>query len=165
MIQIRTSVFETNSSSIHSICISRGPRGYAEPAYVEVALNDYGWNFEKLDTVNERASYAYSLAATIDFDMGEQMKEAIFDVCSEMDIDVDFSSNFYDFYGVDHAGDAIEFVHDVLRSKKLLRDFIFRKDSCVFTGNDNSDAPKHHVLDEDSWHDKNPGGIAYFKGN
>lgn len=169
MIQVRSSVFETNSSSIHSICIARGSslrsKDYSYPAHLDVHLRSYGWEFAKLETVEDRASYVYSLAMSMDEAEGEVIKSHIFDICSENDVDVDFDLDRDDFWGVDHACDGTEFLLDMLHNKKLLRDFIFCKRSCVFTGNDNSEAPKHLALDEDAWLDKNPGGIAYFKGN
>ena len=169
MIQNRPSIFETNSSSIHAICIARGsrlrPKDYESVSHLEVKLQGFGWAFNKLNTAEKRASYVYSMAASFGRTEAEEMKERIFDICSEMDIDVDFQIDDYDFWGVDHAEDGSEFIRDMLRNKKLLTDFIFCKHSCVFTGNDNSEAPKHLALDEDSWLDKNPGGIMYYKGN
>lgn len=168
MIQVRTSVFETNSSSIHSICIARGdrrkPKDWETTIVLTVTMQHFGWEFRKLDTPDLRASYAYT--AAVDLDLGADMKELIWELCGEEGINVVFqdSDDAY-FYGVDHCDGTYDFVKALLHNKRLLKDFIFCKNSCVFTGNDNSEAPSKLALDEDSWHDKNPGGIIYFKSN
>lgn len=61
MRQIRTGVFETNSSSTHSICISTErslPLDY--PSVVHFSCKHFGWKEAKLDSPDEKASYLYA---------------------------------------------------------------------------------------------------------
>ncbi len=56
MIQIRKGTFETNSSSTHSICISKEPVT-KYPKSIHFYLGRYGW---EQDTVVDTASYLYN---------------------------------------------------------------------------------------------------------
>lgn len=171
MIQVRSSVFETNSSSIHSICIARGsrlhPKDYESIDHLDISIGDFGWRFKKYDTAAARASYLYTLAC--DLDRGEEMKNRIFVLLGDLGIDVDFRNaddeEEYWYCHVDHAYEAEEFLNSMFHSDRLLIDFILCKRSCVFTGNDNEETPRKQAADEDSWLDKNPGGIMYCKMN
>lgn len=56
-IKIRKGVFETNSSSMHSICFS-GENNFTEydsPIYVE--FGEFGWGYDELNTAQEKLSY------------------------------------------------------------------------------------------------------------
>lgn len=60
---IRRNVFETNSSSTHSVSIRKGDIGNSylsvnsEDNKVHISFGEYGWGYEKLDTQDERLSY------------------------------------------------------------------------------------------------------------
>lgn len=76
MIKIRNGVFETNSSSVHSISVvkmrTKGDwESYLEEDYLKGATDGkkiifrpkcYGWEFALLEDVNEKASYLASVA-------------------------------------------------------------------------------------------------------
>lgn len=76
MIKIRTGVFETNSSSVHSISVvkmrTKGDwESYLEDGYQKGATDEkkivfrpkcYGWEFALLSDVSEKASYLASVA-------------------------------------------------------------------------------------------------------
>lgn len=66
---VRSGVFETNSSSSHSLSI--GKRGSLSPfrmpvnndGYVEVDFGDFGWGYEKLESQLEKLSYLLTMVA------------------------------------------------------------------------------------------------------
>lgn len=53
---IRKSVFETNSSSVHSLSISNDDR-MCNPNYLNGYFGEFGWGYEVLSTPEERLSY------------------------------------------------------------------------------------------------------------
>ena len=54
--QIRRGVFETNSSSVHAICISKSNE-YKTQDNVDFIYGRFGWSPETLYTPEEKASY------------------------------------------------------------------------------------------------------------
>lgn len=60
---IRNGVFETNSSSMHSLSI--GDRDViSTPSKLFVTLKTYGWGYDVLKTPSEKVSYLMSLVAS-----------------------------------------------------------------------------------------------------
>ena len=63
MIQIRDNVFETNSSSTHSLCISKekfDPKNI--PEYLNITADeDFGWRRDTYSTAEEKANYIYEV--------------------------------------------------------------------------------------------------------
>ena len=63
MIQIRDNVFETNSSSTHSLCISKekfDPKNI--PEYLNITVDeDFGWSQITYDTPEEKANYIFEV--------------------------------------------------------------------------------------------------------
>lgn len=152
MIQIRTGVFETNSSSTHSICISsERSRSLDYPSIVHFSCKHFGWEEARLDSPDEKASYLYaSILDMFDKNDAEEAKNKIFEYLSEEGIECEFDEPVYDLFsgtyfisnaGVDHVGEGehADFVEAVLHSKKRLLRYLFSPNSYVLTGNDNSD--------------------------
>ena len=54
--QIRRSVYETNSSSTHAICISKN-NDYKKRDYIEFETGEFGWEWDTYETVHSKASY------------------------------------------------------------------------------------------------------------
>lgn len=61
MIQIRNGVFETNSSSTHSICISKKPVD-ADGCHVDFHFGEFGWENDDADV----ADYLYTAIYELD---------------------------------------------------------------------------------------------------
>ena len=63
MIQIRDNVFETNSSSTHSLCVSKekfDPKNI--PEYLNITADeDFGWSQITYDTPEEKSNYIFEL--------------------------------------------------------------------------------------------------------
>lgn len=146
MIQIRDNVFETNSSSTHSLCISKDKFDYKNlPAYMNVYTDEvFGWGNDCLSTSDEKASYLYT--AMVDCNMTAEMKDFEKKI-ENLGIKASFPKlekhKGEDWYGirggVDHAGELIPFIHEVLVDEDKLCRFLFNPDSCVYTGNDGVD--------------------------
>ena len=148
MIQIRRSVFETNSSSTHSICITSN-RKYAElniPASLYFRCENFGWEYRKLLSAEDKAAYLYaSILSLYDKENAEIAKNTIWEMLGEEKIEATFEPPDWSSYGycmnasVDHCGqdDHAKFVECILRNKGRLLRYLFSEQSFVITGNDN----------------------------
>ena len=151
MKQIRKNVFETNSSSCHSLVISKDDYG---PNHIPTFLNfdadeDYGWEQYCLSTDEEKASYLYT--AMLNCDMGAQAKEFKRKLEEDFKIkifvpDYKRETNKYSDWeywncrgSVDHAGELIPFINEILENDDKLKRFLFDDKSKIYTGNDNVD--------------------------
>ena len=190
---MRRNVFESNSSSCHSIAISKEKVPNVVGRHVYFGAGEYGW---EQDCVVDTASYLHT--AIVDSSTPAQYEEKINKIKeildkygvqyefapvkykkSEYNPDyeyIKFASPHYRWANVDHAGECSELINALLSNEDLLIRYLFG-DSCIYTGNDNSD-------DEDSmcycaeatiWDDNyetipNPNHDAehydyFFKGN
>lgn len=152
---IRHNVFETNSSSTHSIAISKNTVSNLSGMSVYFGSGEYGWGF---DVVTDTASYLHTALVDIctpsdyDFYIGE-----IKTILDKYNIQYAFAPveyiktiNGYEYVrfvgdywaGIDHAGECKEFIDAILSDEDLFLRYLFG-DSCIYTGNDNS-------ADEDS---------------
>lgn len=133
MIQIRSGVFESNSSSTHSLCIGRSPVKKEDiPKRLYICGDEYGWSADVLDTPEERASYLFSAL--------NEMRPIQFptkdftDYLDSIGIDYTLKMNKYD--GVDHVGELWDFLYRCKNDHDYLTRFLFNPLSKVFTGND-----------------------------
>ena len=172
MLQIRPGVFETNSSSTHSICIATDRK---EPLKLQDRLwfstGDYGWEWEKLTAPEEKASYLYSAILEVyERREAEKLKAQIMDTLASAGIDCGFSKARYHDYGgrlycenasVDHSddGELKDFVDKTVHNKGRLMRFLFSPKSFVLTGNDNDCDDRGVDIDVDYPHEE------YYKGN
>ena len=153
MKQVRHSVFETNSSSTHSIAI---PRDGGTPTYISFNIGEFGWAFEEVDA----ADYFYTaIFATSDtLEEAEEKISRLKDILYDYDIEYDFGEvefkpyDGYDGYyldngWIDHGFELKDFVNELLENdSKLIR---FLSGGLVFTGNDNSDTEERCFINRD----------------
>jgi hypothetical protein len=59
MLKIRQGVFETNSSSTHSICIAKKAE-LNIPKHVYFDFGEFGWECDTLRSLSKKASYLYT---------------------------------------------------------------------------------------------------------
>lgn len=141
MVQVRKGVFETNSSSTHSIAI---PRSCVTSGYMSFHTGEFGWGFEEVDP----ADYFYTALYTTSETMAEleDKMERLKDILRSYDIEADFAyveceecNGWLDHSGyIDHGYELKDFVDELLNnSDKLIR---FLSGGLVFTGNDNSES-------------------------
>ena len=147
MKQVRRGVFETNSSSTHSICITDSDALAPLPFSVKFTCGEFGWEWETLRDIHEKASYLYSSMLAL-YTNEELMaaKEKIARYLAEADITCEFEEpvknqeyGYYENASVDHAGmdEHRQFVDDTINDKGQLFRYLFNDESFVLTGNDN----------------------------
>lgn len=142
MTQERLSVFETNSSSTHSICIATDRNTELKiPSYIVFKPNEFGWEIDKLNTTEEKASYLYSsILSLFDREETNELTAQIIDNLADAGVECEFvQPNDYFDYAVDHAGegDHLEFIRATCRNKGRLMRYLFSDRSFVITSNDN----------------------------
>lgn len=148
MRQIRNNVFETNSSSIHSIAISKEPvAGLPESIYF--CLGGYGWEFDDVSP----ASYLYTAIMTIyDKKDRDNKLNKLKSILDSRGIKYEFETPKFDGYGcldngyIDHSGELSTFINTVLSDEDMLMRLLFGN-SYVFTGNDNSDPEEQAYIE------------------
>lgn len=132
MIQIRKNVFETNSSSTHTLCIPWKLK--KEPIkYIDMRLGEYGWEKERC---NYPGDYLWTAINCFGGEETKECKEKLFADLDQLGIQYKYEepSENEDYY-IDHSRDLLSFVHDVLdHPDKLLR---FLSEGFICLGNDN----------------------------
>ena len=161
MFQIRKGVFETNSGSTHSICITKGTVLDKITDYVEFELGEFGWEYRILRSVHQKASYLYTAAVNFDTYNKTNYVEKIKQLLDKNDIGYEFfkrdeSYTFENGY-VDHSQDLDIFLEDVCNDAGKLLRYLFSSESFIITGNDNND----HDVDINVSYDHD----EYYKGN
>ena len=156
---LRKGVFETNSSSTHSICISKSAVPSVSGKHIHFTFGEYGWETGKeWDT----ASYLYTgIMGNEDYSSLERLKSKL----DDLGITYDFETPKKDKWGylecgyVDHSEDLFDLIHALLEDNDLLIRYLFG-DSFIITGNDNDEFSYERSTDVDE--DKYD---CYFKGN
>lgn len=139
MITIRKGVFETNSSSTHSICIAANV-DLIIPESVHFEFGEFGWEEDRLDTMSEKASYLYTgLYGTGREDDFERVIEWLTQSGIEVTRQEKTNDDIFEYGYVDHAHDLKDFLDSVLDDKDRLFRYLFSPFSFIVTGNDNSD--------------------------
>lgn len=150
MIQIRDNVFETNSSSTHSLCISKEEFDKSLiPKYLNIrADEEFGWQQQTYYTPEEKANYLFQTLYDCDCRAEiEALTEKINNIAQKYNIRVSFPKPEKDEFGmytggyVDHAGEAIPFVQELIDDEDKLCRFLFNSDSRIYTGSDCVDEP------------------------
>lgn len=171
MRQERRGVFETNSSSTHSVCITT--ERHTEliyPNHLHFRCDRFGWGIKRITTPEGKAAYLYaSLLSLYDRDKAQEVTAFIMDTLFEVGVKCSFDEPEYYFFDngnfyvenayVDHYGedDHRQFVDLTTRNKGRLLRYLFSNKSFVLTGNDNDD---HSVnIRVDYPHEE------YYKGN
>jgi len=169
--QIRKSVFETNSSSIHSIIISNDfPTKSEIPSVLHFCRDEFGWEWAIYNNCAKKANYLYECLIDLYYDWKDGSKTKLEQVCNQIKdalsmygIECDFeevtAKNWDDGY-VDHGEENKELVEYLLSDPKNLIRFLFNYDSCISTGNDN-DWYDDEYFGMPKYYD----GIRFIKGN
>ena len=170
MIKVRNGCFETNSSSVHTLVISRNMPEVLPPS-IGFHIKEYGWEIEAYDDIQDRADYFYTAACSIcGYDVRKEVEEKL----KPYGVEVKFS--YYDrpsfsIYekggaaylnngGIDHTEDLQEFVDRCMNDTNYLVRWLFGDTSRFYTGNDNCD---YEDLFDPHVDKKNE--EEYYKGN
>lgn len=153
MKKIRQNVFETNSSSTHSICIAKDVE-LELPESIHFEFGEFGWENDTLYSMWEKASYLYTgfiannrqedfnNIVTILENKGIEVtyEEPIYSKHSYKDGDRVIEYTHCDNGGyIDHSYELIDFLNDIYSDETKLLNFLFSSLSFIITGNDNDD--------------------------
>lgn len=176
--QIRRSVFETNSSSTHSISIVREPINIHFPTTLEFNVGEFGWEWKTYSDYCSKASYLYTailyntcLESNTELSDGKQQCRAmvkeklnkiknalskygikcIFQSFKIMSYNYEYSTWSY-YPGtrgyIDHGNGLKKWIDTILNDEALLINFLFDNSSVIETGNDNEECPWREYFDE-----------------
>ena len=172
MKQIRQNVFETNSSSTHSICIAKDAE-LTIPKSLHFYFGEFGWEYDTLSWLGEKAAYLYTgLIANNRKEDAEKIfeylrgkgievtaEEPIFENRSYTNSEgklVEYTSSENIGY-VDHSNEMTSFLNAVCEDEGKLMRYLFSDLSFIITGNDNDD--ENVDINVAYAHDE------YYKGN
>lgn len=138
ILNIRKGVFETNSSSTHSISISYATKLFDtiipdnDGNIILSSKQDFGWEWKKYNDAKTKAIYA-----AIETQYNQQHREMLEDVIKQhtgaKEVYFDVSGN------IDHQ--SIGTVITAFDTKETLKNWLFNPESWLFTGNDNTCSP------------------------
>jgi hypothetical protein len=134
---IRNSVFETNSSSSHSVSIADETKEFVldtiypdQDGVIEIHGGEYGWEWFKHNDAETKASYIAQQFQHNE-DVLDRIREVIMEQTGAEEVKFIGLENGY----VDH--DSVGILDS---DKESIKQFIFNKNSWLFGGNDNSTA-------------------------
>ncbi len=141
---IRNSVFETNSSSSHSVSVADDTKEFVldalypdQDGIIEIEGGEFGWEWFKHNDAQTKASY---IAQQFQYDENklDTIREVIMEQTGAEDVR---------FVGLDDGYIDHDSVGILDSDKETIRQFIFNKNSWLFGGNDNSiaDPTFYHV--------------------
>jgi hypothetical protein len=134
---IRKSIFETNSSSTHSLSLEMGLEWDTITPEADGVIRfygmDFGWEWQAYNDAYTKAEYC--LADGID---REKIREIVEDFTG-CPVEFMFNEDDWDVSHIDH--ESVGTARRSLHSTNDLRNFIFNKSSMLFTGNDNGEPP------------------------
>ena len=153
MKKVRNGMFETNSSSTHTIIIT--DRNCEPGTLVDFKIGEFAWEIDKLNTIDEKASYLYTLACEcyghdVYQDLYERLiKYGVKCECSRPAVFTMYEGeNYLDNGYVDHAYCGLDFVNAIFHSERRLIRYLFSDESFVVTGNDNCDGRECAKMEE-----------------
>lgn len=149
MKKTRVGVFETNSSSTHSICIAKDAE-LNIPKSLHFSFGEFGWECDTLSDMHTKASYLYTgmmangrkndFDKIVSFLSGKQIE-----ITSEEPIYKKYTyegsdGEYIDNGGyVDHSDELTVFLDAICKDNEKLMRFLFSDLSFIITGNDNDD--------------------------
>ena len=140
--KIRKGTFETNSSSTHSIAISKKKVNVPVGTCINFYIGEYGW---------EENEYSFSdyMYTSLLYNKDEESIEKLKSILDKWGVKYKFQKPKWSYYGdnqeekyldngyIDHGGETYSIMREILNDEDLLARALFG-DSTVYTGNDNS---------------------------
>lgn len=154
MKKIRKSVFETNSSSTHSICVANTD-DYQIPESLHFGFDEFGWERSTLRDIQSKADYLYTglihtyrpkdaksiikflklKGISVTYEPAKYSKKSY----TQHDGKIrEYTSCDNDGY-IDHNSELKPFLDDMVSNKKALLAYLFSDLSYIMTGNDNDE--------------------------
>ena len=154
-IQIRNSVFETNSSSIHTIAITKYNGSSKNNITLEAQTGNFGWEHELYMLPKDKLSYLWTAIYCLADDEAwgeekdfvkhaqilEDWKKIISPVFAEYNIEIEYKhvDPFSFDYDIDHGYKLNNMLEDFKNNPKLMVDFVMGEKSVIETYNDNGE--------------------------
>ena len=138
MITKRQNVFETNSSSSHSLTIKSGENWDTitpdQDGVIYLYGDEFGWGWDKHNDALTKANY-YAVDNQYNEEKLELLKKVIQDY-TNCDVVIEINDSSYAYIDHESCGTTNQ-----IYTEDDLRQFIFNKASWLFIGNDNGCAP------------------------
>lgn len=153
MKKIRRGMFETNSSSTHTIIIAdeKFNKGSNEGCMVDFRIGEFGWETRTYYDTDAKASYLYTAACSL---LGRDVYQELYEVlskygimcmCAKPAVFKDYGSGKYLDNGyIDHVDGLHDFVNSLMSHEKLLMKYLFDERSFIHTTNDNTYEYERH---------------------
>lgn len=155
--QIRKGVYETNSSSIHAICITKD-NTYNLENHIDFCVGEYGWEFEEYRDTYNKASYLITAILSFDKEYADEKLEQLKSILDSYGITYTLPElkiqsykwnnkihYYYDIDGyIDHSEELKALLDNLLSDQDKLFKYLFG-DSIIITGNDNGDVYKDRM--------------------
>lgn len=152
--KIRKGTFETNSSSTHSIAISKNKVNIPVGRSINFHIGEYGWEESEYSFPN----YMYTSLLCNDDEEGFQKLKSILD---KWNVKYNFEKPKWEYYNghrylqngyIDHSDETFSIMREILNDEDLLARALFG-DATVYTGNDNTDCynPMYYSAMEEAW--------------
>lgn len=154
---VRHNVFETNSSSTHSISINSDTELYDsiipdKNGVITLTGGEFGWEWKKTNDAFVKANYC-AVDVIDNEDLKDMLRSVIIEHTGAKNVVFGFKLKFigedystYDSY-IDHQSEGTS--HPAFTSFENLKNFIFNPRSYLFIGNDNSEEPPNfYDIDE-----------------
>ena len=174
--KIRKGTFETNSSSTHSIAISKNKVNIPVGRSINFHIGEYGWE----ESEYSFPDYMYTSLLYNDDEEGLQKLKSILD---KWNVKYNFEEPELEYYNgyrylnngyIDHGGETFSIMREILNDEDLLARALFG-DSTVYTGNDNGSEYNSmcYCAEEYTWKDGKTNNLNhdsehydyFFKGN
>jgi len=133
---IRTGVFETNSSSSHSLSVAREDQEFVydtiypdQNGLIKVTGEEFGWGWTKYNDSMTKLAYLFQDSPESKYD---DIKEIVMKQTGATEVDFIEGGGY-----IDHDGCGT--THEVRGSNEDMRNFVFNKNSWLFIGNDNGE--------------------------
>lgn len=138
MRQIRLGVFETNSSSTHSIAIPDKVDNRIQS--LDLYFGDFGWSFREVNACEYLYTAIYDIYDKEEADKKIKQLRKILErngiSCGHFEEPV-YDGKWFESGYVDHGYELTDMINDLFANEDLLIRYI--NGARVFTGNDNSD--------------------------
>lgn len=152
--KIRKGTFETNSSSTHSIAISKNKVNIPIGCSINFHIGEYGWEESEYNFPD----YMYTSLLCNNDEEGFQKLKSILD---KWNVKYNFEKPKWEYYNeyrclqngyIDHSGETFPIMREILNDEDLLARALFG-DATVYTGNDNIDYddPTCYCAKEKTW--------------
>jgi hypothetical protein len=140
MKKIREGVFETNSSSTHSVVIAKGSEQDLTQlptldinGNLQIEPGEYGWEVVEYNSVEDKLSYAATYALNYgDIDI---LTELLKEYTGAFEINYIDGGYYYDKGYIDHQ--SVDEAASIFENKESLINFLFNPGSYFETDNDN----------------------------